>query len=123
MPARPRALVTAVTTALAVTCAALLAVLLPAGASHAATRAPQGVASYAVTDGPRRTLADVRITVKRGSGSGSGSGTGATGGAIGGGTGPAGSDVPVGALGAASAATVLAGAGVVFAVRRRPSGM
>ncbi|MFJ4618355.1 hypothetical protein [Streptomyces sp. NPDC088812] len=117
MPAHPRALVTAVTTALAVFCAALSAVLLPAGASRAATRAPQGVPSYAVTDGLRRTLADVRVTVRRGGGGDAG----ATGGAIGGGTGPAGSDVPVGALGTASAATVLAGAGVVFAVRRRSS--
>ncbi|MFF3497744.1 hypothetical protein [Streptomyces sp. NPDC003247] len=116
MPAHPRALVAAVPPALAVTCAALTAVLLPAGASHAATRAPQGVASYAVSDGLRRTLADVRVTVRRGGG-----GDAATGDAIGSGTGPAGSDVPVGALGTASAATVLAGAGVVFAVRRRSS--
>ncbi|MFJ6723942.1 HtaA domain-containing protein [Streptomyces sp. NPDC091281] len=42
MPARPRALATAVTTALAVLGAALLTALLPASAAHAANRTVQG---------------------------------------------------------------------------------
>lgn len=45
--------------------------------------------------------------------------TGSTTGGVTGGLASTGSDVPVGALGAAAAATVAAGAGVVFAVRRR----
>lgn len=45
--------------------------------------------------------------------------TGSTTGGVSGGLADTGSDVPVGALGAAAAVTVAAGAGVVFAMRRR----
>ncbi|MFB6956759.1 hypothetical protein ACFCYB_06885 [Streptomyces sp. NPDC056309] len=46
-------------------------------------------------------------------------GTGSTTGGIGGSMAATGSDVPVGALGAAAAVTVAAGAGVLFALRGR----
>ncbi|WP_073951852.1 HtaA domain-containing protein [Streptomyces kebangsaanensis] len=52
-------------------------------------------------------------------GTGGTGGIGSTTGGIGGSMASTGSDVPVGALGAAAAATVAAGAGVLFAMRRR----
>ncbi len=52
-------------------------------------------------------------------GSGSAGGTGSTTGGVTGGLAATGSDVPVAALGTAAALTVAAGAGVVFAMRRR----
>ncbi|GAB2996057.1 HtaA domain-containing protein [Streptomyces pseudoechinosporeus] len=71
-------------------------------------------------------------TPSSGTGSGTSGGTGAgttgstaggtTGGGVTGGLAATGSSVPVGALGAVAAVTVAAGAGVVFAVRRRRAG-